>query len=66
MMLEAQAFATMLQARTIILTDDNSAPSTALFKLYKDFALDGSTPDSRIVNHDGDDCLRINYLEQDG
>lgn len=64
LLVEAQAFLLMLSERTVILTDADSHPTTALFKLYPGFQVDGSIPADRIIQHDGAECLRIGYLEQ--
>lgn len=64
LLVEAQAFLLMLSERTVILTDADSRPTTALFKIYAGFQVDGSVPADRIVQHDGAECLRVGYLEQ--
>jgi len=63
MLVEAQAFLLMLTMRTIILTDADGEPTTALFRLYPGF--DVVDAGDRVVNHEGTDCLRIDYLEQE-
>ena len=63
MLVEAQAFLLMLTMRTIILTDADGEPTTALFRLYPGF--DVVDAGDRVVNHEGTDCLCIDYLEQE-
>ncbi|KAI6009043.1 hypothetical protein EDC04DRAFT_872575 [Pisolithus marmoratus] len=64
LILEAQAFAAMLKDRTVITGNDKN-PSMALFRLYPGFEVDGSMPDSRMIQRDGASWLRISFLEED-
>ena len=64
LLVEAQTFLLMLTTRTVILTDADGHPTTALFRLHLGFHVDGSLPADRIVQHDGAKCLRVGYLEQ--
>lgn len=57
--LETEAFAKLLVSRTEV--HDNG---TVLFRLFKDFIIDPSTPHERIVTHNNNEWLTINYLQQ--
>ncbi|KAG1776098.1 hypothetical protein EV702DRAFT_1269133 [Suillus placidus] len=57
--LEMEAFAKLLASRTEIRED-----GAVLFCLFTDIVVDSSTPRDRIVTHDGNQWLRINFLQQ--
>ncbi|KAG2738529.1 hypothetical protein P692DRAFT_20758853, partial [Suillus brevipes Sb2] len=59
-LLETEAFSKLLISRTKVHESDN----TVLFRLFKDFVTDPTTPRDRIVSHNGEEWLRINYLQQ--
>ncbi|KAH0839708.1 hypothetical protein J3R83DRAFT_632 [Lanmaoa asiatica] len=65
LLVEAQAFLLMLAARLIILTDADGQPTLALFKLYPGFKIDNSVSSDHIVQHEGAEYLRVNYLEHE-
>ncbi|KAG1765854.1 hypothetical protein EV702DRAFT_1151163 [Suillus placidus] len=57
--LETEAFAKLLASRTEIRED-----GAVLFRLFTDIVVDSSTPRDRIVTHNGNQWLRINFLQQ--
>ncbi|KAG2096967.1 uncharacterized protein F5147DRAFT_816815 [Suillus discolor] len=57
--LETEAFAKLLVSCTEVHDD-----GTVLFRLFKDFIIDPSTPRERIVTHNNNEWLMINYLQQ--
>ncbi|KAG1777240.1 hypothetical protein EV702DRAFT_1005393 [Suillus placidus] len=57
--LEMEAFAKLLASRTEIRED-----GAVLFRLFTDIVVDSSTPRDCIVTHDGNQWLRINFLQQ--
>ncbi|KAG2106101.1 hypothetical protein BD769DRAFT_1366791 [Suillus cothurnatus] len=59
-LLETEAFSKLLISRTNVHESDNMV----LFRLFKGFITDPTTPRDRIVSHDGEEWLRINYLQQ--
>ncbi|KAG1859811.1 hypothetical protein F4604DRAFT_2036666 [Suillus subluteus] len=59
-LLETEAFSKLLISRTEVHESDNMV----LFRLFKGFITDPTTPCDRIVSHDGEEWLRINYLQQ--
>lgn len=63
--IELQAFLQMLVARSVVLSDADGHPTMVLFRLYPGFNVDDSVSGDRIVQHEGADHLRINYLEQE-
>ncbi|KAG0692816.1 hypothetical protein DFH29DRAFT_1043843 [Suillus ampliporus] len=58
-MLETEAFAKLLVSRTEVHDD-----GTVLFRLFKDFIVDPSTPRERIVTRNDKEWLMISYLQQ--
>ncbi|KAG8215160.1 hypothetical protein J3R82DRAFT_8660 [Butyriboletus roseoflavus] len=63
LLIEAQVFLMMLAACLIVPMDIDGNPTIALFKLYPGFKVNGSVPSDHIIQHEGVDCLCINYLE---
>ena len=63
--IEVQAFLQMLVTRAVVLSDPSGYRTLILFQLYSGFKVDGSVSGDRIIQRDGADHLRINYLEQD-
>ncbi|KAG0694810.1 hypothetical protein DFH29DRAFT_1006019 [Suillus ampliporus] len=59
-LLETEAFSKLLVSRTTVHKSDD----TVLFRLFKGFVTDPTTPRDRIVSHDGEEWLRINYLQK--
>ncbi|KAG0694993.1 hypothetical protein DFH29DRAFT_880333 [Suillus ampliporus] len=59
-LLETEAFSKLLISRTTVHESDD----TVLFRLFKGFVTDPTTPHDRIVSHDGEEWLRINYLQK--
>jgi hypothetical protein len=58
-LLEMEAFSRLMLSR-IEIRDDGAV----LFRLFKDFVVDASTPHDRIVTHNGKEWLTVNYLQQ--
>ena len=63
--IEVQAFLQMLVTRAVVLSDPSGYRTLILFQLYSGFKVDGSVFGDHIIQRDGADHLRINYLEQD-
>ncbi|KAG1887911.1 uncharacterized protein F5891DRAFT_966573, partial [Suillus fuscotomentosus] len=59
-LLETEAFSKLLISRTEVHESDNMV----LFRLFKGFVTDPTTPRDRIVSRNGEEWLRINYLQQ--
>ncbi|KAG1809006.1 hypothetical protein EV424DRAFT_1328566 [Suillus variegatus] len=59
-LLETEAFSKLLILRTEVHKSDNMV----LFRLFKGFVTDPTTPHDRIVSCNGEEWLRINYLQQ--
>ena len=58
-LLETEAFSKLLVSRTEIHDSDG----TVLFRLFKGFITEPSTPRDRIVTRSGEEWLRISYLQ---
>lgn len=59
-LLETEAFSKLLISRTEVHESDNMV----LFRLFKGFVTDPTTPRDQIVSRNGEEWLRINYLQQ--
>ncbi|KAG1804558.1 hypothetical protein EV424DRAFT_1351258 [Suillus variegatus] len=57
---QTEAFSKLLISRTEVHKSDNMV----LFRLFKGFVTDPTTPHDRIVSRNGEEWLRINYLQQ--
>jgi len=58
-LLETEAFSKLLVSRTEIHDSDG----TVLFRLFKGFITEPSTPRDRIVTRSGEEWLRISYFQ---
>lgn len=59
-LLETEAFSKLQISRTEVHESDNMV----LFRLFKGFVTDPTTPRNWIVSRNGEEWLRINYLQQ--
>ncbi|KAG2039032.1 hypothetical protein BDR03DRAFT_981073 [Suillus americanus] len=59
-LLETKAFSKLL----ILCTEVHKSDNMVLFRLFKGFITDPTTPHNRIISHDGGEWLKINYLQQ--
>lgn len=65
LLIEAQAFLLMLAVCLIVPMDMDGHLMVTLFKLYPGFKVNGSVSNDCIIQHEGADCLHINYLEHE-